>query len=119
MKQVHLNAAATVLVIPYGAFSHSTYALPLSTRSSKKLALSDNAEGRQGLTNLLMGGQDGAPGLGESGGTKKKVQRVDWDGYQRINRDEVARGAMKGKPREKLVDVEEMLSIATAVGDDL
>lgn len=99
-------------MISYDAFSHSTYDLPISTRSSKQLALGDKAEGRQGLRNILMGGQDGA------GGTKKKVQVVDWDGYQRINRDEVARGAMKGKPREKFVDVEEMLSIATAVGDE-
>ncbi|CBN76678.1 conserved unknown protein [Ectocarpus siliculosus] len=86
--------------------------------SSKQLALGDKAESRQGLRNMLMGGQDGAPGLRGSGGTKKKVQVVDWDGYQRINRDEVARGAMKGKPREKFVHVEEMLSIATAVGDE-
>ncbi|CAM9354694.1 unnamed protein product [Ectocarpus sp. 13 AM-2016] len=86
--------------------------------SSKQLALGDKAEGRQGLRNILMGGQDGAPGLRGADGTKRKVQVVDWDGYQRINRDEVARGAMKGKPREKFVDVEEMLSIAKAVGDE-
>ncbi|CAN0562568.1 unnamed protein product, partial [Ectocarpus sp. 12 AP-2014] len=70
------------------------------------------------VRNILMGGQDGAPGLRGACGTKRKVQVVDWDGYQRINRDEVARGALKGKPREKFVDVEEMLSIATAVGDE-
>lgn len=44
----------------------------------------------------------------------KGVQIVDWEGYRKIDRNEVARGATKGKPREKLVDISEMLKIAKA-----
>lgn len=39
-------------------------------------------------------------------------QIVDWEGYQEINQEEVTRGMVLGKPREKIVDVGEMLEIA-------
>ena len=48
--------------------------------------------------------------------TVKQVQIVDWNGYQRIDQDEVVRGAMKGKPREKIVDVGRMLDVALSKG---
>lgn len=77
--------------------------------------MDDNAESR-GLSSVLMGGHDGARRLrhlkSAENAAVKQVQIVDWDGYQRIDRDEVARGVMKGKPREKLVDVGRMLDIA-------
>lgn len=66
---------------------------------------------------MLRGEEDPpAPGLGEARSVEetdaKRVQVVDWDGYRGIDCDEVARGAVKGKPREKLVDIREMLEIA-------
>lgn len=92
------------------------------TSSSGQLALSDNAEGRPGLVSVLMRANGSAPGLRESrkieNADDRQVQIVDWDGYQRIDREEVVRGAMKGKPREKVVDVGQMLDIAGIVGDE-
>lgn len=78
--------------------------------------MDENAESRRGLSSALVRGHDGAHRLRHLGSAENaaimQVQIVDWDGYQRIDRDEVARGAMKGKPREKLVDVGRMLDIA-------
>ena len=37
---------------------------------------------------------------------------VDWAGYKAIDAAEVSLGAAHGKPREKLVDIDEMLKIA-------
>ncbi|EDV56498.1 NADPH:adrenodoxin oxidoreductase, mitochondrial [Drosophila erecta] len=37
---------------------------------------------------------------------------VTWDGWQRINDFECAAGKAKGKPREKIVNIEEMLRVA-------
>jgi adrenodoxin-NADP+ reductase len=42
----------------------------------------------------------------------KGHQVVTWKDYQQIDRAEVARGAEKGKPREKVVDVPELLQLA-------
>lgn len=73
-------------------------------------------EGRRDLVGLLSGKQDSESGLREPGKegttTSKHMQIVDWDGYLGIDRHEVARGALKGKPRDKLVDVRDMLAIA-------
>ncbi|ETV86585.1 hypothetical protein H257_01738 [Aphanomyces astaci] len=38
---------------------------------------------------------------------------VDWDMYRRIEAAEDAAGAAKGKPREKLTSIEDMLAVAT------
>lgn len=43
---------------------------------------------------------------------KKNIQVVSWDGWKKIDVEEQARGRKWGKPREKIVDVEEMLKIA-------
>lgn len=86
--------------------------LPIHTRGGH-LALDHSAEGREGLLRLLAGGHGSSPGSTEAAGGKR-LQIVDWDGYQRIDREEVARGTLKGKPREKLVDVERMLEVAGA-----
>ncbi len=71
-----------------------------------------NAEDRRGLSGVLTGEHYISPGNAEKAADARQIQIVDWDGYQRINRDEIARGEMKGKPREKLVDVGQMLEIA-------
>lgn len=36
---------------------------------------------------------------------------VDWNGWTKIDRIEIERGMLRGKPREKIVDVDEMLKI--------
>ncbi|RHY99273.1 hypothetical protein DYB37_005329 [Aphanomyces astaci] len=38
---------------------------------------------------------------------------VDWDMYRRIEAAEDEAGAAKGKPREKLTSIEDMLAVAT------
>lgn len=82
--------------------------------------MGDNNESRRGLLSALTRGHDDEHRLRRLGGAEnaavQQVQIVDWDGYQRIDRDEIARGAIKGKPREKLVDVGRMLDIALAKG---
>lgn len=71
------------------------------------LDLSRNTEGRKGLKRLLSRGPS-EPRDSEG------VQIVDWDGYREIDRDEVTRGKLKGKPREKIVDVAKMLKVANS-----
>lgn len=65
---------------------------------------------------LLAGEKDSETGLRDTENRErtgnKPVQIVDWDGYLGIDRHEVTRGALKGKPRDKLVDVRDMLGIA-------
>jgi len=39
------------------------------------------------------------------------VITVDWNGWKNIDKIEVERGLKRGKPREKIVDVDEMLRI--------
>lgn len=74
--------------------------------------------GRQGLLRVLREGLGSASTICEAGNTETagadRVHVVNWEGYRKIDRDEVARGATKGKPREKLVDISQMLKIAGA-----
>lgn len=42
----------------------------------------------------------------------KALRYVSWDAWGRIDEEETKRGAANGKPREKIVDVEEMLKVA-------
>jgi adrenodoxin-NADP+ reductase len=58
------------------------------------------ASGRQGLAKLL---------------EERCVNVVDFKGWEAIDAEEVRRGKAVGKPREKIVKVEEMLEIAKAV----
>lgn len=58
-----------------------------------------------------------APPVGGNAGLKKLlmsrgVTAVDFGGWQRIDEEEVRRGALVGKPREKMVTVDEMLKAA-------
>ncbi|XP_025191527.1 NADPH:adrenodoxin oxidoreductase, mitochondrial [Melanaphis sacchari] len=41
----------------------------------------------------------------------KGIVTVDWDGWMRIDKVEVERGIKHGKPREKIVNIDEMLQI--------
>lgn len=42
----------------------------------------------------------------------KHVQVVEWEGWKKIDEFEVAQGAKVSKPREKVVDIRQMLEIA-------
>lgn len=42
---------------------------------------------------------------------------MSFDGWERIDNEEVKRGKVLGKPREKIVDIHEMLSIADVQGE--
>ena len=56
-------------------------------------------EGREGLMRLL---------------EQREVQVVDVRGWEAIDAEEVKRGEATGKPREKIISVQEMLDIATS-----
>jgi hypothetical protein len=43
---------------------------------------------------------------------KRKVQVIDFAGWQRINSAEIATGARTGRPREKLTRIDELLAAA-------
>ena len=55
----------------------------------------------------------GAPGVHEGlfGGARGKCVVVDWEGHLAIDAVETSRGEAAGKPREKVVSVDEMLEI--------
>ncbi|KAL1517159.1 hypothetical protein ABEB36_000958 [Hypothenemus hampei] len=43
---------------------------------------------------------------------EKNIQIVDWTGWEKIDKYEIAQGEKTGKPREKVVDIKVMLEIA-------
>jgi adrenodoxin-NADP+ reductase len=47
------------------------------------------------------------------GGMKKVGEVVTWEGYQKIDAYECKVGATRGKPREKVIDAQELVRIAT------
>ncbi|CAM9152248.1 unnamed protein product, partial [Hapterophycus canaliculatus] len=104
------------------ADARSVVAAIVEDISSKQSASDGKAHDRQSLASVLKNGHGSAPGLRGSAiaeeADMKRVQIVDWEGYQRIDRDEMERGAVKGKPREKIVDVGQMLTIARIVRDE-
>lgn len=57
----------------------------------------------------------GVGGEGRRAGLPSTPNAVDWAGYKAIEREEEARGAAAGKPREKLVSVADMLRLAGKV----
>lgn len=110
----------TNLVIFVSDIAHSSPTLAFcenANRREHQPFVGDKA-GRQGLLSVLTGRLGSTSKLREAGSTEtagaERVQVVNWEGYQKIDRDEVARGATKGKPREKLVDISQMLKIAGA-----
>jgi len=46
-------------------------------------------------------------------GRKKVEEVVTWEGYQKIDAYECEMGATRGKPREKIIDAQELVRIAT------
>lgn len=47
---------------------------------------------------------------------QRGVDVVDFSGWEKIDAEEVRRGAATGKPREKITDVKEMVKLAKAAG---
>lgn len=39
------------------------------------------------------------------------IRTVDWEGWKKIDEVEISRGKERSKPREKIVDIEEMVDI--------
>ncbi len=74
----------------------------LEDKNGSKLAGPSEAAGMSGLLALL-----------KSKG-KQEDKLVPWSAYKRIDAAEVSAGSSKGKPREKLTDVETMLKVAQA-----
>ncbi|XP_061764816.1 NADPH:adrenodoxin oxidoreductase, mitochondrial isoform X3 [Nerophis ophidion] len=64
---------------------------------SGKLDLSADKSGAQKITNLL---------------EKREIKPVTFSGWEKIDRVETTRGGSTGKPREKMLTVEEMLQLA-------
>ena len=72
----------------------------VATLLSDLAALDETSKpGAQGLNNLL---------------ATRNIRVVDYDGWKKIDAEEVARGQAKGKPREKITSVADMLKIASA-----
>lgn len=65
----------------------------------------------QDLAQLDSQAKPGAAGLEESL-RQRNVRVVDYSDWKRIDTVEIERGAPKGKPREKIVSIDEMLSVA-------
>ena len=61
---------------------------------------------------LSLGGEYGESPLVHL--AKDETRVVTWDDFRRIDQSECAAGAAQGKPREKIVDVHEMLRVAKA-----
>lgn len=114
--QSHDVLIATAKLLCFGVVMSAA----IHATSRSRVWMDDNNESRRGLSSALTRGDDGARRLqhfeSAENAAVKQVQIVDWDGYRRIDHDEVARGAMKGKPREKLVGVGRMLDVALPKG---
>lgn len=63
----------------------------------------DNRQGGEGLRLLLR---------------EKNVNHVPFEGWKKIDAVEVERGAAIGKPREKMIDIRDMVQVAGATLDD-
>lgn len=60
----------------------------------------DSPRGLAGLTQHLL-----------ATGRKRRHELVLWQGFERIDATEVARGQAAGKPREKIVSIPELLAV--------
>ena len=56
-------------------------------------------------------GMEGVRALLEQKG-RSHTTMVNWGEYQRIDNEETRRGSESGKPREKIVSVDELLQVA-------
>lgn len=63
--------------------------------------------------NLLVGNKIGYEGVQEIL-NKHNIPVVNWQGWEKIDKHEVDKGKVYGKPREKLVNIKEMLEVANA-----
>lgn len=72
---------------------------------AEKIAYDINIEG---LTNKEKEGSNEITDILKT----KNVNIVDWEGWKKIDKYEQKEGVIKGKPREKIVDIKQMLNIA-------
>lgn len=63
---------------------------------AKKINIEEKKQGYESIQQILI---------------KKGVQVVSFDGWRKIDKVEIEKGEKVGKPREKIVDIEEMLKI--------
>lgn len=86
-----------------------------SNDRNERLDLGGHKEGRSGLLTVLkeeLKYSSGGNLMIDSATEIPLPKVVDWEGYKRIDDEEVARGMVKNKPREKVVSIDEMLDIA-------
>ncbi|KOX80011.1 NADPH:adrenodoxin oxidoreductase, mitochondrial [Melipona quadrifasciata] len=96
--QDKLYAAGWVATGPVGVIlSTMTNAFQIGTLMSKELPLTENKPGFVGLSKIL---------------AQKGIPIVLYNDWKKIDKIECERGKILGKPREKIVDINEMLEIA-------
>ncbi|KAG7196688.1 hypothetical protein KM043_016020 [Ampulex compressa] len=93
-----LYAAGWVATGPVGVILNTmTNAFQVGARISKELLAKEDRPGSTGLDEIL---------------NQKGIHTVSYSDYEKIDRIERNRGSQLGKPREKIVDINEMLEIA-------
>ena len=85
-----------------------TAAAVLADRAAGKLTRTDAGGGDVALAGSAAAVIDGLLGDGAGGGARV----VDFDGWARIDAEEVRRGEKRGRVRQKLTSVAEMLDVA-------
>nr|XP_012146559.1 PREDICTED: NADPH:adrenodoxin oxidoreductase, mitochondrial isoform X5 [Megachile rotundata] len=97
--QDKLYAAGWAATGPVGVIlSTMTNALQIGALISKELSIVENKSGSEGLFEILK---------------YKNVPVVSYNGWKKIDKAECERGKLLGKPREKIVNINEMLEIAS------
>ncbi|XP_076302095.1 NADPH:adrenodoxin oxidoreductase, mitochondrial-like [Lasioglossum baleicum] len=97
--QDKLYAAGWVATGPVGVIlSTMTNAFQVGTLVSKELSNTENKPGFVGLSKIL---------------NQKGIQMISYNDWKKIDNVECERGKILGKPREKIVNINEMLEIAS------
>ncbi|XP_051153921.1 NADPH:adrenodoxin oxidoreductase, mitochondrial-like isoform X2 [Leptopilina boulardi] len=94
----NIYAAGWVATGPNGVIlSTMNNAFAIGSMINKEIHLTSNKNGSFGLKEILQ---------------KKGIQIVTYEDWEKIDKIETERGKIIGKPREKIVDISEMLEIA-------
>ncbi|KAF7395613.1 hypothetical protein HZH68_009663 [Vespula germanica] len=94
----NLYAAGWVATGPVGVIlSTMTNAFEIASLISKELSIKENKPGSEDLHKVL---------------NLKNIPTISYSGWEKIDQIERQRGKEMGKPREKIVDISEMLNIA-------
>lgn len=96
--QENLYAAGWVATGPVGVIlSTMTNAFQVGTLINKELSITENKPGFAGLSKIL---------------DHKGIPTVSYNDWKKIDKIEREKGKILGKPREKIIDINEMLKIA-------